>query len=781
MLTYYPQYIAEFSDLNGVNYKVTIETSLADPMVTRLQPAASPCIHKWATDDPFALIKGSSLDFTYINSGTMPLTKFYSNNDTAYLLRLQETDSGRILFTGLLVQDNCSEVLVDYEHEVTLSFTDNLGLLKDVTINNAFEIGDSNKIKSLAYIVYKLLEQTSISLDIVVYNQIRELSNNASRCFIEQIYINVYSFQNSDGTFKNSYEILEDILETFGCTLFQHYNKWHIVNWREAVDYSYSDFVGYEYVYGEYTGSQTELQTLPIGLNESICFTNGYSGSIVRPIKYSKKQFDYISSPAVRNLDLKTLGDLVNTVDRTDYVEKWYDFPINSNWTNTYVSESYIVVETYKVTGLEKERYVLLAADAPQLFASNLNSNSAVKLNEFDVTSGDVLDISMELKEYVTGTGTAPFSFVMGVFLQTDTSEYYALRCGVASPNPAQEYDVEWFLTPFTDIDFTTFPVPNGSFKNYGINIMGLGYDTLYSFSLKEIARGKGDVLPQIPFNGKILIFIYHSINTLTPARGYLPRKLSSLTVDITQSINGNLTITGQKHNTSQSEDIKNNLEKTLKIDDSPRTTIAGTLLLNSKTNLINDRTEIWCDEASTIYTAATVVFGSPAANQVTIDPIPPTPPMIGDSIYFPTGVNAGYYTITNAQQSTPTNVILTLDRDVLAYTEIGYDFRVFQIQAPSLLGGITTFNDFFAARVPRVKIEGNVFGIYEGYYVVSMFQLLNYKYGEYNAMRFIWGMLEIDYRNITANGTLYELYKMNEFKKNVQKNYNFEYIYKTN
>lgn len=61
------------------------------------------------------------------------LINFYSPNDDQFKGRFYWNE--QLLFEGFLVQDDCHELMADYRHEVSLSFNDNIGLLKDVALN----------------------------------------------------------------------------------------------------------------------------------------------------------------------------------------------------------------------------------------------------------------------------------------------------------------------------------------------------------------------------------------------------------------------------------------------------------------------------------------------------------------------------------------------------------------------------------------------------------------------------------------------------------------------
>lgn len=107
--------------------------------------SGQPTIQRWDKDDPKPGIKGSSLEIGAINTGSLPLSSFFSvEDDNCMVIHKWK---GQVLFIGFLVQDDCSEITVDYAHIVSLTATDNLGLLKDVPFDQANKIvGDGNRI-----------------------------------------------------------------------------------------------------------------------------------------------------------------------------------------------------------------------------------------------------------------------------------------------------------------------------------------------------------------------------------------------------------------------------------------------------------------------------------------------------------------------------------------------------------------------------------------------------------------------------------------------------------
>ena len=101
-----------------------------------IQGAGTTVVHKCNSDDPFDPIKGSSIDIALVNAGDIPISAFMSDDDDGVQIKLLD-ENINVLFIGYLVQDDFSEVAVDYEHIINLTATDGLGLLKDVTLENA--------------------------------------------------------------------------------------------------------------------------------------------------------------------------------------------------------------------------------------------------------------------------------------------------------------------------------------------------------------------------------------------------------------------------------------------------------------------------------------------------------------------------------------------------------------------------------------------------------------------------------------------------------------------
>src|SRR6185437_2753466 len=91
-------------------------------------------------------------------------------------------------------------------------------------------------------------------------------------------------------------------------------------------------------------------------------------------------------------------------------------------------------------------------------------------------------------------------------------------------------------------------------------------------------------------------------------------------------------------------------------------------------------------------------------------------------------------------------------------------------------LGELITYNQLFWRQKPRTVLEGTLYGIISETAHLSLISILKYSY--FPTLNFVWGMLEIDYKNKTASGTLWEIWEDNEKDTDFPEHYLFNYLY---
>jgi hypothetical protein len=90
-------------------------------------------------------------------------------------------------------------------------------------------------------------------------------------------------------------------------------------------------------------------------------------------------------------------------------------------------------------------------------------------------------------------------------------------------------------------------------------------------------------ILPRIPVDGCLLIDLGGS-NDTNVSYPDVDMLVKDIKIEFIHYINQSVRINGQYHNTEIDNLIKNNLQKDIKVDDSPRNTIAGTLFTSALT-----------------------------------------------------------------------------------------------------------------------------------------------------------------------------------------------------
>lgn len=140
-------YISEFTSIGQQDYLLEIYKKDYVGTFKNITSSSVPVVQRWNTDDPKPGIKGCALDIELLNEGNVSLQDFYAVEDDTFLVKFYW--GSKLLFIGYLVNDDSSEPLLDYTHSIKLSATDNLGLLKDISLDKANAIvGDGNRIIS---------------------------------------------------------------------------------------------------------------------------------------------------------------------------------------------------------------------------------------------------------------------------------------------------------------------------------------------------------------------------------------------------------------------------------------------------------------------------------------------------------------------------------------------------------------------------------------------------------------------------------------------------------
>lgn len=716
-------------------------------------------IQEWQDDDPKTPIRGCTLKIKVIANdpfyNAVNFLDFYSDEDDTWKAILKRTDTDETLFIGYLLQDDCSDICIDYTHTFNLTFSDNLGLMKDISLLQAARaFPNTDTFSSITVYSFIGNDYSIFSMD--------------SRWGILNIGMSITIYS---GGLAGTYTVID-----------RGYDA--ILGWfiRTAelvpTTYTVTDDIDYFYFTEGITGYQSFKNIFQMLI---------YSTGIKIPLNVMTK--------------LVPVGGTTDDLLRDTFIDV-NTFLKNDEWMNCYDILELICLrfnacffqahgQWYFVRWDELYRYTTFAGATYQGNAYNADMNvSTITRNivAFDFLSGNDMetgtmksiirpdlfvretfnyvqpesllcnynmqDLGALIQQYNSGLYTiveyslnswydGPFSPIPDRFIRItidndSTSRTYKqeldrniiiVNSTGSAPQSAKSCDIPLskddsiefnfsfrtsvhqagpvntiFAVSITDGTTTYYVQNNGSWATTLGFIYSTpnGGDTFDWQSVNIISN-------PAPINGIVNIYLAEATpNGGTPSADETLYK--DLTFNITYLINDSGKVIGHTHKTEQFLNLKKNNDKEIFIDDAPRNSIQGSLYLSSYTSLLRDRTVIW---------------------------------------HYPGGLPVEQY---------------------------------------SHLGQATTQEALFTSYIPRYKFEGNLLFVNKNDEMLTPFSVFNLK-TEDNQFRFIPGKLTINYHANQAEITLHEFIRnpagifgdqryqyLNEFLPSVI--YNFNYLY---
>jgi hypothetical protein len=825
------KYFAEFNTISSQNLTFRLEINKKDYTgdETEITLTSTGCIQEWQQDDPFAPIKGCTLNIGIINDGSVSLEDFYSENDDEFYVEFIRTDTMMTLFRGYILQDDSDEVVLDYAHEINIVATDNLGTLKDVLLINAAEkygtpvtyvgveltangasfytnrdelgalkpgmefivsgsiyVGtyqcvsiqydnalsnwvintgqglpnfglvtsevtfnnpiDISDYVTLLTLVRLCLKSTNITCGLNVATKLYPQGGTVER-WLDSTVVYGGTFL-TDNSSDNCYDVLEKIMSRFNATLFQTWGEWQIVRFGElfrgniltpkyAIESEqYTDnFV--------YLGPGNENHLFEINKNE---VETGLLKSIIRPYKFVSEKFDFVEQRGlVKNTNLAQLGDL--TSQQVVGSNTVYDY--KADWYNVFPGFTGKIEVTKNSQNIEISRYLRVTGDS-----TDPSAPFAVKSDVVQITAGTKITISYDLRvnDITISPGYAgnyPTFFVC----EDGVNTYYLKNDGT-------------FSTGFANIYDYVIAAP-GDLENWK------------SLSVEMI----------IPFDC-VFYFYFRSFNA-NPAPN---NKTYYRNIQFTAEGNfiENSKTVGQIHTQTQSQNIKNVLQKDIGLDNAPSGIIKGALFVNQ-----------FVPGTIRQQLAGNWVFkcGEEISKEVTFYTTSTEEPFGFVFLECPLIFNEGdTFTISGVNEffDREWTAILTDIVNGIGYVYVeGIEFGTSEGPLTGLMeynepdkiftsiGEYSVKEQLFNFQKPRYKYNGTLLYINDDERTISNLSLFYFNeegYGINNIMPV--GSIAIDYRNEIANFTMWALFEQLEdpwcdFANFVNTRiYNFSYIY---
>jgi len=649
-----------FNSINNNNpneYQLDIFKKDYDGDYINIIFGANPVIHQWQDDDPQKPIKGSSISINIINEGNISLSDFYSNEDDTFLIVLYKIDfAEELLFKGFIIQDDCSEIMVDYAHEIQLSATDNLGILKDYTFDQA-------AIKFGPYATNFGLDIQTVTDGVINYIKVNETfieeytkirAGNKIEITGGTYFDGIYTVLNvfANGTSGFSIQVEESVGGNSPSTL---------CNLTYQIPYDISSYLSVKEILRLCilsTGIELEeLRVLsrlkPDGkdrwIDDTFIDCRSYINNNIyydcykiledlmtrfRSSLFQAYGFWYI----VRIGEYSLCNDYTTT---TQYVNR-YDALDNFNFLVSGLEERFLNIDTNMA-----ENGVIKSLLRPYNYVrENFNYNA----NQNLLTNGDLQQLGNLITSYTSGSNTVYEYEAPGFdYYQSNNTQikYYIRIVFDANNNESERYLV--LQTIDSDIiAFNDAIISKGIYLSKG-DIVTIKYNTRLSRSW--FGENKSQINRPFVFDPAISYALYigysnypylttselevngcwttggnvinyylttedtaqwRSINIISqpaPFSGifYLPLSFfgnqdmdntqthfNNLSVNISSVVNTQTNIIGHFHKTICNTNIKNYDEIDIKLDDSKSNSISGTLFLDTDTNDIRDRTLKW-------------------------------------------------------------------------------------------------------------------------------------------------------------------------------------------
>lgn len=404
---------------------------------------------------------------------------------------------------------------------------------------------------SLMSIIAACVKRTNIDLITNIFCNISAYPQLTTVSHFEQTLIDSQTFISGE-TYENCYAVLEKIMTSFRCSIFQANGEWNIVHWDEMRFYTNQAIPGYQYDEDFiYIGNTTFTNI----------FTFGPDPQLTRPIyplnigqissyKFVRKTFNYHQPKyLLRNYDLQTLGALLSSYTSGGFTIKEY---VATDWTTgtgPILAERFIRVVTDSA-GTEIERYLCIRGN-------HSNTTKAVAGVPFECQEGDKLKLSFSFKTNISQGG--PIVIVFALMLTDNTISYYV----------------------------DEVPAGNGSWiTTVGFSYTISGGDNTNTWHSVEIESS------QMPIDGLGYVYLPEAVDA--PYNSSRETFYKDIRLEYIPFVNDTTKITGQIHKNERDKNVKTNTDVDIYIDNSPTNQVIGTLFQKTVTNLLQDRTGVW-------------------------------------------------------------------------------------------------------------------------------------------------------------------------------------------
>jgi hypothetical protein len=399
------------------------------------------------SDDPFEVVYASQINATIdITDDMENMPNFSTLNDRKYFAKLYINSD--LQFFGFTISDSVQVSFSTGRKELSFNAFDGIGLLKNIKFP-VVNTSNINNLNNLLYYITTALNTLNfpITPNIIVACSIyaEGMQTRTDHTYSEpfsQSYLPFRTFLSTPLVYLSCYDVIVNILKSFGCRFFIANGKWYIVN--------INDFARENIYYTEYSNTGTVVTS---GTFNSLSVIQGFTGNTSglyfidgSQSKILRKGYNKITAP-------------INVVGAQNYLSGGDLRPIVGTfplfWTAAKTTGS-----TWEVLSFPNE-----SSDAFKLFKQNtagsyvyVENQSLPKIGEGNLLTFDFTYYSQDV------TGVRGYIVIE---LRQDSTVYYYTSNGWTPYGPVNAFQVDAYSSDATsiskknDVSFsTTVPTP---------------------------------------------------------------------------------------------------------------------------------------------------------------------------------------------------------------------------------------------------------------------------------------------------------------------------------
>lgn len=504
-------------------------------------------------------VVGGKIAVELLGSNTFNLETFYTINDNEW--RCDVLIDGDLYFTGFLLPEETTVPMVGVGFPFSLSFTDQLALLKNKKYDETIPGAANTDDVTLARIVAYILRLTGLELDLGFYMNVWPKDvNETIGTWADDVYLLKYFAKNDNNEYEDCFTLLEQIMISLNAKLVQANGRWNVVsipNWANFADKAIYGIDGGVLSYDFTTNTIDRLDTVISDLkpvNRSLLKTT------LRPVQTITNTFDFRKPVLIENIDLTKLGVLISSSTVGTITTKTYGLV---HWTTQQLGSGVIKVVFDDLAKIEIDRFLELDYTT--------NGFDGIASSLFIVDKGDRFSISLQ---YATDTDSNFGSeFRAGIYVTSFDGTSNEMLRYFASGDPAQS---AYFWTLKINPSHTIFNIPPDLYK-----VLPGSADLSKYTSFDSLERDLNEFgAPRLNFSGYGRVFFAgFNGNVQPPYKAPANARIRGIKFDYSFWINDTNELIGQKHQIQNANGVvKNTIERNVYVDDSPRFLAKGTM-----------------------------------------------------------------------------------------------------------------------------------------------------------------------------------------------------------